>query len=121
MGEEHFMRYLVDGDEANNNGNWQWIASVGTDPQPAFKRIFNPALHQERYDPEGTYVRRFVPELADVPDKFLAEPSRMSVEEQEECGCVIGRDYPEPMVDHKQAREEALERYRAAKERESSA
>ncbi|MFM8527582.1 MAG: cryptochrome/photolyase family protein [bacterium] len=121
MGEEHFMRYLVDGDEANNNGNWQWIASVGTDPQPAFKRIFNPALHQERYDPEGTYVRRFVPELADVPDKFLAEPSRMSVEEQEACGCVIGRDYPEPMVDHKRAREEALERYRAAKERESSA
>ncbi len=121
MGEEHFMRYLVDGDEANNNGNWQWIASVGTDPQPAFKRIFNPALHQERYDPEGTYVRRFVPELADVPDKFLAEPARMSVEEQEACGCVIGRDYPEPMVDHKKAREEALERYRAAKERESSA
>ena len=121
MGEEHFMRYLVDGDEANNNGNWQWIASVGTDPQPAFKRIFNPALHQERYDPEGTYVRRFVPELADVPDKFLAEPARMSAEEQEACGCVIGRDYPEPMVDHKKAREEALERYRAAKERESSA
>ena len=118
MGEEHFMRYLVDGDEANNNGNWQWIASVGTDPQPAFKRIFNPALHQERYDPEGTYVRRYVPELAEVPDKYLAEPSRMSPEEQEACGCVIGRDYPEPMVDHKEAREQALERYRAAKERE---
>jgi deoxyribodipyrimidine photo-lyase len=120
MGEEHFMRYLVDGDEANNNGNWQWIASVGTDPQPAFKRIFNPALHQERYDPEGTYVRRYVPELAEVPDEYLAEPSRMSAEEQESCGCVIGRDYPEQMVDHKKAREEALDRYRAAKERESA-
>ena len=119
MGEEHFMRYLVDGDEANNNGNWQWIASVGTDPQPAFKRIFNPALHQERYDPEGTYVRRYVPELAEVPDEYLADPSRMSAEEQESCGCVIGRDYPEPMVDHKKAREEALDRYRAAKEREA--
>lgn len=118
MGEEHFMRYLVDGDEANNNGNWQWIASVGTDPQPAFKRIFNPALHQERYDPEGTYVRRYVPELAKVPDEYLTDPSRMPEEVQEAAGCLIGRDYPGPMVDHKQAREQALERYRAAKERE---
>lgn len=118
MGEAHFMRYLVDGDEANNNGNWQWIASVGTDPQPAFKRIFNPALHQERYDPEGTYVRRYVPELQDVPDEYLAEPSRMPEEVQAESGCVIGRDYPEPIVDHKEAREQALERYRAAKQRE---
>ena len=51
-GERWFMRLLIDGDEANNNGNWQWIASVGTDPQPAFRRIYNPARHMERYDPE---------------------------------------------------------------------
>ena len=63
-GERWFMRLLIDGDEANNNGNWQWIASVGTDPQPAFRRIYNPARHQERYDPENAYVRRYVPELA---------------------------------------------------------
>ena len=63
-GERWFMRLLIDGDEANNNGNWQWIASVGTDPQPAFRRIFNPARHQERFDPEDAYVRRYVPELA---------------------------------------------------------
>ena len=63
-GERHFMRLLVDGDEANNNGNWQWIASVGVDPQPAFRRIYNPARHMERYDPDGAYVRRYVPELA---------------------------------------------------------
>ena len=118
MGEEHFMRYLVDGDESNNNGNWQWIASVGTDPQPAFKRIFNPSLHQERYDPDGTYVRRYVPELSKVPDKHLGEPWKMSAEEQQECGCVIGRDYPGPVVDHKLAREEALDRYRVAKEKD---
>ena len=62
-GERWFMRLLIDGDEANNNGNWQWIASVGTDPQPAFRRIYNPARHQERYDPDNAYVRRYVPEL----------------------------------------------------------
>ena len=58
------MRLLLDGDEASNNGNWQWIASVGVDPQPAFRRIFNPARQQERFDPDGAYVRRYVPELA---------------------------------------------------------
>ena len=55
---------LIDGDEANNNGNWQWIASVGTDPQPAFRRMYSPARQQERLDPQGDYVRRRVPELA---------------------------------------------------------
>ena len=111
-GERHFMRYLIDGDEANNNGNWQWIGSVGTDPQPAFRRIYNPALHMERYDPDGEYTRRFVPELRDVPDKYLREPWKMPEDVQVDCGVVIGRDYPEPMVDRKIAREEALERYR---------
>ncbi|MGI8864889.1 MAG: cryptochrome/photolyase family protein [Solirubrobacteraceae bacterium] len=113
-GERWFMRWLIDGDEANNNGNWQWIASVGVDPQPAFRRIYNPARHQERFDPEGAYVRRYVPELAPVPDRFLAEPWTMSEEAQSECGCVIGRDYPAPIVDHLAARREALERYRVA-------
>ena len=111
-GERHFMRYLIDGDEANNNGNWQWIASVGTDPQPAFRRIYNPALHMERYDPDGEYVRRYVPELRDVPDKYLREPWKMPSEVQADCGVVIDQDYPEPMVDRKIAREEALDRYR---------
>jgi deoxyribodipyrimidine photo-lyase len=111
-GERWFMRLLVDGDEANNNGNWQWIASVGTDPQPAFRRIYNPARHQERYDPNGDYVRRYVPELERVPDRYLREPWTMPEEVQEEAGCVIGEDYPEPIVDHPRAREEALARYR---------
>jgi deoxyribodipyrimidine photo-lyase len=111
-GERWFMRLLLDGDAASNNGNWQWIASVGVDPQPAFRRIFNPARQQQRFDPDGAYVRRYVPELADVPDRYLAEPWTMPDDVQQQAGCRIGRDYPGPIVDHKQARAEALERYR---------
>lgn len=111
-GERWFMRLLLDGDEASNNGNWQWIASVGVDPQPAFRRIFNPARQQERFDPGGDYVRRYVPELADVPAAYLAEPWTMPDEVQERAGCRIGRDYPAPIVDHAVARREALDRYR---------
>ncbi|HTU97456.1 MAG TPA: deoxyribodipyrimidine photo-lyase [Solirubrobacteraceae bacterium] len=111
-GERWFMRWLLDGDEASNNGNWQWIASVGVDPQPAFRRIFNPARQQARFDPSGEYVRRYVPELAAVPDEYLAEPWTMPAEVQERTGCQIGRDYPEPIVDHALARREALDRYR---------
>jgi deoxyribodipyrimidine photo-lyase len=111
-GERWFMRMLVDGDEANNNGNWQWIASVGVDPQPPYRRIYNPTLHMERYDPDGKYVRRYVPELRGVPDEHIREPWRMPDEVQLESGCIIGEDYPEPIVDRKRAREEALARYR---------
>ena len=93
-GERRFMRFLIDGDEANNNGNWQWIASVGTDPQPAFRRIYNPARQQERHDPRGDYVRRYVDELRGVPDDYLAEPWTMPVELQHECGCVLGARLP---------------------------
>jgi deoxyribodipyrimidine photo-lyase len=112
-GERWFMRLLIDGDEASNNGNWQWIASVGVDPQPPYRRIYNPARHQERLDPKGVYVRRYVPELRDVPDEHLAEPWTMPAALQAEVGCVIGRDYPEPIVDHLAARRAALERYAA--------
>nr|MBA3299113.1 deoxyribodipyrimidine photo-lyase [Thermoleophilaceae bacterium] len=113
-GERFFMRLLVDGDEANNNGNWQWIASVGTDPQPVFKRIYNPARQMETHDPDAKYVRRHVPELAEVPDRYIREPWKMPLEVQREVGCVIGADYPEPIVDHLEARRQALDRYRTA-------
>jgi deoxyribodipyrimidine photo-lyase len=106
------MRHLLDGDEASNNGNWQWIASVGVDPQPAFRRILNPARQQQRFDPDGAYVRRYVPELRDVPDRYLLEPSAMPSALQRHVGCVVGTDYPKPIVDHAAARREALERYR---------
>jgi deoxyribodipyrimidine photo-lyase len=114
LGEAHFMRYLLDGDEANNNGNWQWVTSVGVDPQPHFKRLFNPMLQQRRFDPEGEYVRRWLPELARVPAHRLAEPWTMSPDEQAAAGCVIGRDYPAPIVEHRRERERTIERYRAA-------
>jgi deoxyribodipyrimidine photo-lyase len=113
-GERWFMRLLLDGDEANNNGNWQWIASVGVDPQPATRRMFNPARQQARFDPDGTYVRRYVPELANVPDEYLAEPWKMPAELQAQVGCTIGLDYPEPIVDHALARRVAIERYATA-------
>ncbi len=113
-GEAHFMRLLLDGDPASNNGNWQWIASTGTDPAPVFRRLLSPTRQQERFDPDGVYVRRYVAELGPVPDDYLAEPWTMPAEVQGACGVRIGRDYPRPLVDHAEARLEALARYREA-------
>ncbi len=112
-GERFFMQHLVDGDPAANNGGWQWIAGVGTDAAPYF-RIFNPTLQGARFDPEGDYVRRWVPELARVAMGDIHAPWRMSPEEQQAAGCVIGRDYPAPIVDHAWARERTLAAYRRA-------
>jgi deoxyribodipyrimidine photo-lyase len=117
LGEMHFMQHLVDGDPASNNGGWQWAAGTGTDAAPYF-RIFNPVLQGEKYDPDGDYVRRWVPELRDVPDAFIQEPWTMSETEQVEANCVIGEDYPAPVVDHKQARERTLDAYKQARESE---
>ncbi|HVF77416.1 MAG TPA: deoxyribodipyrimidine photo-lyase [Solirubrobacteraceae bacterium] len=114
LGERHFEALLLDGEPAQNNGNWQWVTSVGVDPAPYFRRIFNPVLQQQKFDPGGDYVRRWVPELRDVPDARLAEPWEMSDEAQAAAGCVIGRDYPAPIVDHADERRRAIERYRAA-------
>ncbi len=111
-GERHFMQWLIDGDQANNNGNWQWIASVGVDPAPVYRRLYNPTSQQTKFDPSGAYVRRYVPELQNVPDTYLAEPWTMPEDLQYEVGCVIGTDYPERVVDHKQARLATLEQYR---------
>jgi deoxyribodipyrimidine photo-lyase len=112
LGEAHFMRCLLCGDEAQNNGNWQWVASVGVDPAPYYRRMFSPARQQRRFDPDGDYVRRWVPELTRVPAERLAEPWTMGEAEQRAAGCVIGRDYPAPIVDHARERRRALERYR---------
>jgi deoxyribodipyrimidine photo-lyase len=113
IGEAHFMRHLVDGDLASNNGGWQWAASVGTDPQPYF-RIFNPVLQGRRFDPDGAYVRRWVPELRAVPVSHLHEPWTMSDAMQDAAGCRIGTDYPAPIVDHAEARVRAIATYREA-------
>jgi len=113
-GERWFERLLLDGEPAQNNGNWQWIASVGTDPAPAYRRMYNPTLQGRRFDPRGEYVRRWIPELRDLPDDSIHEPWTLSEAEQRAAGCRIGCDYPERVVDHARERERALERYRAA-------
>lgn len=115
LGEAAFMRHLTDGDVASNNGGWQWTASTGTDPQPYF-RVFNPVLQGRKFDPEGTYVRRWVPELAGVPAAHIHDPWAMDAATQTEVGCRIGVDYPSPIVDHAEARARALAAYGAARE-----
>jgi deoxyribodipyrimidine photo-lyase len=114
-GETVFMQGLVDGDPANNNGGWQWTAGTGTDAAPYF-RVMSPIRQAERFDPDGDYVRRWVPELRDVPTRRIHEPWRMSPEEQGAAGCRIGSDYPEPRVDHKARRRRVLELYERARE-----
>ncbi len=112
-GERFFMQHLVDGDPAANNGGWQWTAGVGTDAAPYF-RVFNPILQGTKFDPEGAYVRRYVPELANVPTKFIHEPRKMPPEVQRKSGCIIGRDYPAPIVEHILARARVLAAYKGS-------
>ncbi|MCX7616722.1 deoxyribodipyrimidine photo-lyase [Tepidiforma sp.] len=120
LGETHFMRHLVDGDVANNDGGWQWAASVGTDAQPYF-RIFNPVLQAKKFDPEGVYLRRWLPELCRVPDRYLHEPWTMPLQVQQAAGCVIGRDYPAPIVDHAAARDRAVHLFEQARKAATTA
>lgn len=111
-GERHFADLLLDFDLAANNGGWQWAASTGCDAQPWF-RIFNPVTQSEKFDPQGRFIRRYVPELANVPDKFIHAPWKLRPADQTACGCVIGRDYPLPIVDHAAAREKTLARFKS--------
>ena len=107
MGEQHFMNSLIDGDFASNNGGWGFSASVGVDPQPYF-RIFNPILQSERFDADGEYIRKWVPELKNIKGKAIHEPyARGAGSEAKKNG------YPEPIVEHKFARDRALSRYKA--------
>jgi deoxyribodipyrimidine photo-lyase len=114
VGERHFMAHLCDGDLASNNGGWQWTASTGTDPQPYF-RVFDPVAQGRRHDPEGTYVRRWVPELRDVPAGHIHAPWLMPRDLQLAAGCRVGEEYPAPIVEHRLARDRALEAYRGAR------
>ena len=113
-GERHFMRELVDGDLAANNGGWQWAASTGTDAQPWF-RIFNPTTQGERFDPEGEYVRRWVPELARVPTRFIHRPWDLAPLAAAGAGVTIGTTYPERVVLHEERRPRTLAMYGAAR------
>ncbi len=112
LGEKIFMQRLVDGDQAPNNGGWQWAAGTGTDAQPFF-RIFNPTSQGEKFDADGAYVKRWCPELAKIPTKYIHKPWELTEREQEAVGCVLGREYPKPVVDHKVQRDRALQLYRA--------
>ncbi|MGA9395425.1 MAG: deoxyribodipyrimidine photo-lyase [Azonexus sp.] len=116
LGERHFAEQLNDFDISANNGGWQWAASSGCDAQPYF-RIFNPVTQSEKFDREGHFIRRYVPELAKLPDKFIHAPWQMSQHEQEALAVVIGRDYPMPIVDHARARERTLARYAVVRKR----
>jgi deoxyribodipyrimidine photo-lyase len=111
LGERHFMRHLVDGDLASNNGGWQWAAGTGTDAQPFF-RIFNPVLQGQRFDPEGAYVRRWVPELERMPARWIHRPWEAPGRALEEAGVRLGAGYPERIVEHEEQRELALAMYR---------
>lgn len=107
-GERYFAEKLIDFDLAANNGGWQWAASTGCDAQPYF-RIFNPVTQSEKFDPKGVFIRRYVPELASCPDRFIHAPWTMTKDVSQRIGLMLGRDYPEPIVDHAKARVFALQ------------
>lgn len=113
-GERWFMRWLVDGDPAANNGGWQWTAGTGTDAAPYF-RIFNPVSQGLKFDPQGQYIRRWMPELAKLPDEFIHTPWLMPEDAARKVGFRPGLDYPLPIVDHQQAKERTLAAYAAAR------
>lgn len=104
-GEDFFMRHLIDGDFAANNGGWQWSASTGTDAAPYF-RVFSPIRQSERFDPEGEFIRRFVPELAELPAKWIHAPWKAPIPPD---------NYPQPIVPHEGVKERVTEAFRAAR------
>jgi deoxyribodipyrimidine photo-lyase len=110
-GERYFAGHLNDFDLAANNGGWQWAASTGCDAQPYF-RIFNPVTQSQKFDPQGGFIRKYVPELAGCDEKSIHAPWLMTLEQQKKAGVIIGRDYPAPVVDHAAARLRTLEIYR---------
>jgi len=113
-GEKWFMQHLIDGDLASNNGGWQWSAGVGTDAAPYF-RIFNPILQGKKFDPTGKYIKKWVPELRNVPENYIHEPWLMPMDLQEQIGVRIGKEYPLQIVDRTISRERTLIAYKQAK------
>ena len=109
LGERHFMRHLIDGDLANNNGGWQWSAGTGADAAPYF-RVFNPTSQSRKFDPSGAFIRRYVPELADLDDEDIHDPAALPMLLR------LRIDYPSPIVDHAAARERVIAAFRAVGE-----
>jgi len=119
-GEAWFWDTLVDADPANNAASWQWTAGSGADAAPYF-RVFNPISQGSKFDETGDYVRRFCPELKDLPDKYLHAPWEASEEILNKSGVQLGKTYPKPIVDHSGARQRALDAYDTLKEKRDAA
>lgn len=113
-GERYFAQALNDYDLASNNGGWQWAASTGCDAQPWF-RIFNPVTQSQRFDPQGRFIRRYLPQLTGLPDALVHAPWKARPVDLAEANVVLGRDYPAPIVDHDEARRRTLERFAVVK------
>jgi len=114
-GEEWFWDTLVDADTASNSASWQWVAGSGADASPYF-RIFNPFTQGEKFDPEGDYVRKYIPEIAKLPNKYIHRPWDAPKHVLAQAGVKLGETYPNPIVDHKTAREKALSAYKQSRE-----
>ena len=113
-GEKHFKNCLVEYNEASNVARRQWVAGCGADAAPYF-RIFNPILQGEKFDKEGIYTKKWVPELQNMPNKFLFKPWELEIKYQEQIKTIIGKNYPTPIVVHEQARALALEAFQSIK------
>ncbi|MDC6448290.1 deoxyribodipyrimidine photo-lyase [Alphaproteobacteria bacterium] len=114
-GEKWFFDTLTDADIGSNSAGWQWISGSGADASPYF-RIFNPILQGKKFDPKGDYVRKFIPTLIKIPDKFVHSPWEMSIDEQEKYNFKIGKDYPSPIVDLSDTRKRALAAFKSISE-----
>lgn len=115
LGEKYFRRQLIDGDIAQNVGNWQWIAGTGFDAAPYF-RVFNPVLQSKKFDPDGEYIRAWVPEIGSLQNDQIHSPWTMSKKELLIHGVSLGTTYPLPLVDHAEARNRSLKAYKKVRE-----
>jgi len=113
-GEAYFADKLNDFDLASNNGGWQWASSSGCDAQPYF-RIFNPSSQSQRFDAQGQFIRRYLPQLSQLPDALLHTPWEATALELQGAGVTLGKDYPHRIVAHDVARQRTLERYAVVK------